>query len=353
MLLLAADGMSSAAVLDPDRLDAMYHYYDGDNTTVDGPALLIRKNFAEKVSLVGSYYADTISGASIDVVTLASPYSEKRDEVGLGVEYLHRNTILRFGATRSEESDYEADTVGFALTQEMLAGMTQLTLGYSQGSDIVRKNGDPDFEDTIDRYSYGVGLNQVLTKTLRMNIQYEAITDEGFLNSPYRAARVQGAFVPERYPRTRTSQALAFRFVKYLQPDKSLRFDYRYFSDSWNIKANDFAISFNKYFGRRWLLELSYRYYEQNEASFYSDNFQTEQNFMARDKELSAFNNNSIGAKLTYSFLPGGGNRLGRGTINLLFEHLKFDYDNFTDVRTGELFSFDANVVQLFVSWWY
>ncbi len=101
------------------------------------------------------------------------------------------------------------------------------------------------------------------------------------------------------------------------------------------------------------MLELSYRYYEQNEASFYSDNFQTEQNFMARDKELSAFNNNSIGAKLTYSFLPGGGNRLGRGTINLLFEHLKFDYDNFTDVRTGELFSFDANVVQLFVSWWY
>jgi Protein of unknown function (DUF3570) len=353
MALLIGSPARFAAVLDPDRLDAMYHYYEGDNTTVDGPALLVRKNFADKVSLVGSYYADTISSASIDVVTLASRFAEKRDEYGIGVEYLHRNTLLKFGVSRSEESDYESDNLGISLSQEMLGGMTKLTLGYGQEHDIVSKNGDPDFEDTVDRYSYALGLQQVLTKTMRMNIEYQAITDEGFLNSPYRAARVQGAFVPESYPRTRTSQAVALRLVKSLAPDKSLRFDYRYFTDTWGIKANSLAVTFNKYFGRRWLLELSYRYYEQSAASFYSDNFSTEQNFMARDKELSAFTDNSLGAKLTYTFLPGGGRRLGRGTLNLVFDHAQFDYDNFTDVRTGEPFSFDANVMQVFVSWWY
>jgi hypothetical protein len=342
-----------AAVLEDERLEAMYHYYDGDNTRVDGPAVLVRKNFADKVSLVGSYYADTISSASIDVVTLASPYTEKRDEVGIGVEYLHRSTLLRFGVTRSEENDYDAESIGLGLSQEMFGGMTTVSLNYAQEQDIVRRTGDPGFEEPIDRYRYGVGLLQVLSKTLTMNVQYEAITDEGFLNSPYRAARIQGAFVPERYPRTRTSQTLAFRFLKYLKGDRSIRLDYRHFTDTWDIRANDFGIAINQYISKRWLLELGYRHYSQNAASFYSDNFEREQNFMARDKELSTFSDHSIGAKVTYTFLPGAGRRLGRGTLNLVYDHMRFDYDDFTDVRSGRSFSFDADVLQLFVSWWY
>ncbi|MFQ5936522.1 MAG: DUF3570 domain-containing protein, partial [Acidiferrobacterales bacterium] len=321
-----ASSLGWAEVLQEERFDAMYHYYNGDDTTVDGPALLVRKNFAEKVSLRGVYYADTISAASIDVVTLASPYTERRDEFGVGVDVLHRNTLLQFGLTRSEENDYEADSVGFRLSQEMFGGMTTFSLAYGQEHDVIGRVDDPTFEEDADRYRYRLNLAQILSKTVRMEVTYEAITDDGFLNNPYRAARVQGAFVPERYPRTRTSQALALRFLKYLKRNRSIRFGYRHFTDTWDIKANNFEIAFNQYFGRRWLLELGYRYYSQTSASFYSDNFATEQNFMARDKELSTFTDQSIMAKLTYSFLPGGGRRLGRGTSNLVFNHIEFDY---------------------------
>ena len=65
--------MSQAAVLPEERLDAMYHSYDGGGVEVDGPALLVRKNFAEKISVAGAYYADAVSSASIDVVTIGSP----------------------------------------------------------------------------------------------------------------------------------------------------------------------------------------------------------------------------------------------------------------------------------------
>jgi hypothetical protein len=46
--------------------------------------------------------------------------------------------------------------------------------------------------------------------------------------------------------------------------------------------------------------------------------------------------------------------------VNLVFDHLMFDYDDFRDL-TGAgvapgaepLYSFDANVVQVFVSFWF
>ena len=54
------------------------HLYRGGGVTADGPALLVRKSIADKVSLSGSYYVDAVSNASIDVVTTASPFKETR-----------------------------------------------------------------------------------------------------------------------------------------------------------------------------------------------------------------------------------------------------------------------------------
>ena len=75
-----------AAVLPEDRVDAMYHSYDGGGLEVTGPSYLVRKGFKDKVSAWTNYYVASISSASIDVVTTASPYSEQRDEISVGVD---------------------------------------------------------------------------------------------------------------------------------------------------------------------------------------------------------------------------------------------------------------------------
>ena len=62
----------------------MAHIYNGGGVTAYGPALLVRKSIADKVSLTGTYYVDTVSNASIDVVTTASPYKETRNELRPG-----------------------------------------------------------------------------------------------------------------------------------------------------------------------------------------------------------------------------------------------------------------------------
>ena len=84
-----------AGVLPEDRADTLYHYYDGGGVQIDGPSILVRKNIKDTMSVFGNYYVDSISSASIDVVTTgASEYSEERDEFTVGMDFLHEDTIM-------------------------------------------------------------------------------------------------------------------------------------------------------------------------------------------------------------------------------------------------------------------
>jgi hypothetical protein len=55
-----------------------------------------------------------------------------------------------------------------------------------------------------------------------------------------------------------------------------------------------------------------------------------------------------VGAKASYSIVR----EAARYEIkfNAAYEWVRFHYGNFTDIRTGQLYSFDANVLELFLS---
>ena len=59
----------AAGVLPDDRADVLYHYYDGGGVQIDGPSILVRKKVKQDFSLYGNYYVDSVSSASIDVIT--------------------------------------------------------------------------------------------------------------------------------------------------------------------------------------------------------------------------------------------------------------------------------------------
>jgi hypothetical protein len=76
--VVATGAAAQAATLPEDKAEAIYHVYDGGGVKATGPALLVRKSLADKVSLSAQYYVDAVSNASIDVVTTASPFKETR-----------------------------------------------------------------------------------------------------------------------------------------------------------------------------------------------------------------------------------------------------------------------------------
>ena len=144
-LLVAA--RAGAKVLPEDRADVLYHYYDGGGVTVQGPSVLIRKAYKDKVSLWGHYYMDMVSGASIDVRATASKYVERRKEGSLGADYLYNKTLMGFGFIQSDEHDYHADTGRFNISQDFFGDLTTLSLEshavWASPSSRVSSSGGP------------------------------------------------------------------------------------------------------------------------------------------------------------------------------------------------------------------
>lgn len=353
LLVLLPGQRAAAAALPEERADALFHIYDGGGQRVQGPAVLVRKNFAEKFSLSAGYYVDQISGASIDVITNASPYHEERDEISTSGTYLYRDTLIGFGYTRSTENDYKASTFDFSVSQDFNNSTTTLTLGYTKGDDRIGRVDTPSFSATANRASYSVALAQVINPTLLGSIAYELTADDGYLQNPYRSARVLGAALPEIYPRTRTGQAVSARLVKSWTPNLSTRIEGRYYFDTWGIKAFNVGVGFSRYVFRDWLLDGSYRYYSQQAASFYSDNFQRPLNFIARDKELATFQSHTIGTKLTVPLVRAPYLFLNHINVSASFEYILLNYSDFTDLRNGQRYGFNAAVGQVFLTAYY
>jgi hypothetical protein len=367
-IALLANGVAQAAVLPDDRADVLYHRYDGGGVTIDGPSVLLRKKFAEKYSVSANYYMDMVSSASIDVMTTASPYTEERTQGGLSFDLLQGKTQYSVSYTLSDESDYTANTASVDLSQDIFGDLVTVSFGFSQGWDEVRKNGDDAFEETVDRRNYRFGLQLIVTPRLMTGLNYEAITDEGFLNNPYRSVRyldetsARGfSFQPELYPHTRTSNAVAINARYFLPHRAAVHGEYRYFTDTWGIDASTVSIGYTHPWGKRWIFEAGYRWYDQSAADFYSDLFPRAdaQNFLARDKELSTFTSHMFSLGATYELPSLGWDRLRRSTVNLFYDRINYQYDDFRDITAGgapgteELYGFDADVFRLFVSGWF
>jgi hypothetical protein len=386
LLALVSLGHGAAAfagVLAEDRADVLYHRYQGGDVTIDGPSVLVRKKIGEKFAASANYYMDFVTSASIDVQLSASEYKEERTQKSLGLEYLNGKSTYSVGVIGSDESDYVADTAYFSLSQDLFGDLTTVSLSYRRGWNDVFRNvkdadgariRDPLFADQVDTRAYSIGLSQILTRNLILGANYEVITDEGFLNSPYRSVRYVSPSDPtgfalqaEVYPRTHTSNAGSVRARYYLPYRAAVEGSYRFFTDTWGVNAHTVDINYTHPAFHRWVFDGRVRYYRQNAADFYSDLFPRRDfaNFLARDKELSTFNSVTLGVGAAYEFnFPWVAKWLQKSTLNARVDHIIINYDDFRDATVtdpgngipagGEpLYELNATVVQLFLSVWF
>jgi hypothetical protein len=363
--LLGLSQAGIAGVLPDDRSDILYHQYVGGGVEIDGPSILMRKSVGKSVSVAANYYVDMVSSASIDVVTTASPYTEERTQYSLSADYLRGNTMMSVGFTSSEESDFDASTYNLSISQDMFGDLTTLTLSYAYGDDTVGRSDDPGFFRDNVRQHYGIGVTQILTRNLISALNFEVITDEGFLNNPYRSVRYLDAgsalgysFEPELYPATHTSNAVGIRAKYYLPYRAALEAQYRFFTDTWDVEGHTASIAYTHPW-KDFIFTAKYRWHDQTGAHFFRDIFSRSEatNFRGRDKELSPLTSQTLKFSVAYEFFSDGMGFLDKGTVNFSFDHI--DYKEFRDMSTGALFGdeplyqLDANVIQLFLSFWY
>jgi hypothetical protein len=376
MVLFALCASGRAGVLPDDRADALYHRYEGGGIQIQGPSILLRKKIGDSVSLSYNYYVDsitghvdTVSGASVDVVSGASEYKERRTQHGVTVDFLHGKTTYSGGYIGSKENDYDARTGFLSVSQDMFGDLTTVSFGYTVGRDTVGQRGNPAFSEPVTRRNWQVGLSQVLTRNLLLGANFETSESEGFLNNPYRKVRYLDAGEArgygtqfERYPHTRTGNAGSVELKYYLPWRAALDGSYRLYSDTWGILAHTGRLAYTQPAFRRWTFEGRARYYTQSHADFYSDLFpyRDAYNFLARDRELASFNSLTLGATATWEFPVSRVSFLQKGTLNLSWDRLRIRYDDYRDLSTvaltpgtEPLYTLDADILQFFISVWY
>ncbi len=370
ILLLLTFSSAFAGVLPEDRADVLYHLYDGGGVAIDGPSVLVRKKVGKSLSFVGNYYVDMVSSASIDVITQASPYTEERKQWSLGMDYLRGNTTMRVNYVSSVESDYDASTYSFSVSQDMFGDLTTLTIGYALGDDLVGRSDDDLFERDVDKQTYSVGVTQILTKNLISSMNFETATDEGFLNNPYRSVRYEDlgsdvgfSYEAELYPNTRTTNAVGLRMRYFLPYRAAIQVEYRYFIDTWDIEGHTAALTYIHPWGD-FTFTGKFRYHTQTGAHFYSDLFSRSEatNFRGRDKEISALQSYTFKLQAAYEFLSDDGNDWGfikKASVTASINMLHVDYEEFSDltalqpIGSEPLYKLDADIFQLYFSFWY
>ena len=284
------------------------------------------------------------------------------------------------GVQNGNENDYDSSTVNVAIKQDMFGDMTSVTLGASKGWDIVTRivpathRRDPNFRKRVDRKTWSLGLSQVLSRNLIGGFDFEEITEQGYLPNPYRDYRFLATLNPpsfnttaEIYPGTRTSKAYAGRLKYYLPWRGAITGKYRYYLDTWGIRAHTAEVGYTQpFFKDRLIYDVNVRRYSQNSAVFYSDLFrvQNQQNFMGRDKELASQTNESVGVALSYDLLRTKRWRIKKLAVSLHFDYIMYRFNNFRDARFGlpngplaagtePLYHFNAKVVQALYSVWF
>jgi hypothetical protein len=385
---------SLTGVLPDDTAEALYDHYSGDNQVIEGKTWLIRKKFADKFDVQYSRVTDVVSGASVDVrITGASPYIEQRTENNVSVQYMRGKTTYTVGFIGSYEPDYRSNTVSYSVSQDMFGDLTTVSMSYKREWDdifkMVKECGvttspcpvddfvkihDPAFGmKRMDERSYGIGLTQIITRNAVLALNYDLITDQGFISNPYREARYLDSssargwsLEPEVYPGTRTSNAIGSDLKYYLPFRAALDLQYRYYLDTFGIHSHTAQLGYTQPW-RNWTFDGSFRYYTQNHADFYSDLFPFlgSQNFVSANQDLSAYHSYSFGVGAAYQFkLPYVDRWIDKSTFNFRYDRLMIDYEDFHDwtltnpaagIQPGNepLFSLRASIWQIFFSIWF
>jgi hypothetical protein len=174
----------------------------------------------------------------------------------------------------------------------------------------------------------------------------------------------------EIYPNTRSSNSASVRAKYFLPYRAAVDAMYRFYTDTWGVLGHTGELGYVHPLASHWIFEGRLRYYAQtNPADFYQDIFPRADyaNFMARDKELATYDAITAGISATYEFKIDRFPWLAKGALNLRYDYMQVNYDDFRDARyslgsfgtvpddplqpgTEPLYKLNANIIQLYIS---
>ncbi|NOQ76775.1 MAG: DUF3570 domain-containing protein [Methylococcaceae bacterium] len=247
----------------PDTFSGASSSTSHDRMRVKANSVMIMAPIAGKWSVSGSYTTDSISGASpsyhssqlikIDEFRKAGNFNVTR--------YLPRGT-LSLGASFSNESDYQSRGVSLQGTVSSENNNTTFSAGVGILSDEINSNNGDAIGEKKHVSDWLLGVTQVLTVNDIMQINLGYSDGRGYFTDPYK-------FLDNRPSGRDHFTVLTGWNHHFNSMNATSRLSYRYYDDSYDIKAHTLTAEYVQPFENGWTVTPSVRFYSQKPAMFY------------------------------------------------------------------------------------
>jgi hypothetical protein len=206
---------------------------------------------------------------------------------------------------------------------------------------------------TYRRYTSALSFTytQVLRKRLQLSLSSELIHQNGLLSTPFHRiyyADFSGSGL-ERLPDERTKFPLALRLHYFWGDHFVFRFNYRFYIDSFDIRAQTLGLEIPLKFSRVFSLHPFYRYHSQAGARYFREFglHSIDNRYGTSDYDLSEFYSHKSGIGLRYAPLYGiTGLGLPFTKASLQLSRFQIRYANYQ--REDGL---EANTVSVHLGW--
>lgn len=272
--------------------------------TAHSPSIMVMTPIAGVWSLEGSLTSDHVSGASPryhTAISSASFMADDRHAGDLRVTRYFPNGTLAVGAAYSTEHDYRSRALSLQGSVSGEDKNTTWAFGIGGAADDIHPTAQ-DLKDTKDTLDMMLGVTQVITQQDIGQLTLTHVRGRGYFSDPYKSLDIR--------PRERNQTTLLARWNHHFPGlDGTSRLSYRYYTDSYQIKAHTIAAEYVQPLPQGWTLTPSLRLYSQSAASFYYD---PDYSFLffpkgyvlgsndpiTLDPRLSAFGARTVGIKL-------------------------------------------------------
>jgi hypothetical protein len=231
------------------------------------PSIAVTAPVASDWSIEGTLTADDVSGASPRYHTAISGASHMQDERKAGdfaiTRYFRRGT-LTVGAAYSTEHDYVSRALSLNGTLSSEDNNTTWAFGLAGSRDSI----DPVNHVVNDEHkrtlSVLAGVTRVLTPNDIGQLTLTRTNGDGYFNDPYKLF--------DNRPRSRRQNTALLRWNHYVDgTGGTTRLSYRYYSDSYRIRAHTLSGEYVQPLGGGWSVVPELRLYSQSAAYFYYD----------------------------------------------------------------------------------
>lgn len=269
---------------------------------VRAPALGITAPVGAEWSIAGTLIHDAISGASPAYHTSGlTDMHDERHAVDLSATRYFARSSLTLGTSLSHESDYQSRGLSLQGTHSSEDHNTTWNAGMALTRDRIDPNNHIVEHEAKRVVDLIVGVTQVLGThdIAQLNLGYSR--GRGYFSDPYK--------VFDNRPPERDHRTVLARWNHHVDDaGGTLRTSYRYYQDTYGIKAHTLGFEYVQPLGRGWSVMPLLRLYTQTAARFYVDadpstdpfppNPPADAVYYSEDQRVSAFGARTFGLKV-------------------------------------------------------